>query len=167
MVWWQHQTIFVYFRKHPENNNIYKTKTSLHLPKCSKGHLGSFIRLTASDIAIPKDSRTHKACGGYFRLKSRFVAWCMRIHLRSKTKFHLKTISPQGSLKQVFFRRASTATAGIPLYFKGAVRSCVGKDRFKPLWVRPSFGIPKDPFKPLWVRLSFGINALIRFILEW
>ena len=23
---------------------------------------------------IPKDSRTHKACGGYFRLKSRFVA---------------------------------------------------------------------------------------------
>ena len=45
-------------------------------------------------------------------------------------------------MKQVFFRRASTATAGIPLYFKGAVRSCVGKDRFKPLWVRLSFGIP-------------------------
>ena len=65
----------------------------------------------------------------------------MRIHLRSKTKFHLKTISPQGSLKQVFFRRASTATAGIPLYFKGAVRSYVGKDPFKPLWVRLSFGI--------------------------
>ena len=65
----------------------------------------------------------------------------MRIHLRSKTKFHLKTISPQGSLKQVFFRRASTATAGTPLYFKGAVRSYVGKDPFKPLWVRLSFGI--------------------------
>ena len=46
-------------------------------------------------------------------------------------------------MKQVFFRRASTATAGIPLYFKGAVRSYVGKDRFKPLWVRLSFGIPE------------------------
>ena len=73
----------------------------------------------------------------------------MRIHLRSKTKFHLKTISPQGSLKQVFFRRASTATAGIPLYFKGAVRSCVGKDRFKPLWVRLSFGIIEEGEKKM------------------
>ena len=73
----------------------------------------------------------------------------MRIHLRSKTKFHLKTISPQGSLKQVFFRRASTATEGIPLYFKGAVRSYAGKDPFKPLWVRLSFGI-------IIIRRNFG-----------
>ena len=54
------------------------------------------------------------------------------IHQAAKRDFSRK-YPPKDSLKQAFFRRANAVTAGIHLYFKGAIGSCVGKGRFTPV----------------------------------